>query len=102
MEEQVVKNGKAAGAYLREKLLELKGRHAIIEDVRGLGLLLGMKLKIDGAPLVKQCMQKGFLINCIQDRILRFIPPLIISQEEIDQLIECLDGALSDAATSEH
>ena len=102
VEEQVVKNGKAAGAYLREKLLELKGRHAIIEDVRGLGLLLGMKLKIDGASLVKQCMQKGFLINCIQDRILRFIPPLIISQEEIDQLIECLDGALSDAATSEH
>jgi acetylornithine/N-succinyldiaminopimelate aminotransferase len=102
VEEQVVKNGKAAGAYLREKLLELKGRHAIIEDVRGLGLLLGMKLKIDGAPLVKQCMQKGFLINCIQDRILRFIPPLIISQEEIDQLIGCLDGALSDAATSEH
>jgi acetylornithine aminotransferase len=102
VEEQVVKNGKAAGAYLREKLLELKGRHAIIEDVRGLGLLLGMKLKIDGAPLVKQCMQKGFLINCIQDRILRFIPPLIISQEEIDQLIVCLDGALSDAATSEH
>jgi acetylornithine aminotransferase len=47
-------------------------------------------------------MQKGFLINCIQERILRFIPPLIISQEEIDQLIECLDGALSDAATSEH
>ena len=102
VEEQVVKNGKAAGAYLREKLLELKGRHAIIEDVRGLGLLLGMKLKIDGAPLVKQCMQKGFLINCIQDRILRFIPPLIISQEEIDQLIECLDEALSDAEISEH
>ena len=102
VEEQVIQKGKAAGLYFKEKLLELKGRHAIIEDVRGLGLLLGMKLKIDGAPLVKQCMQKGFLINCIQDRILRFIPPLIISQEEIDQLIECLDGILSDAASSEH
>jgi acetylornithine aminotransferase len=81
-------------------LLELKDRHAIIEDVRGLGLLLGMKLKIDGAPLVKQCMQNGFLINCIQDRILRFIPPLIISQEEIDQLTECLDGILAAAGSS--
>jgi acetylornithine/succinyldiaminopimelate/putrescine aminotransferase len=65
-----------------------------------MGLLLGMKLNIDGAPLVKQCMQNGFLINCIQERILRFIPPLIISREEIDQLIECLDGILTDAASS--
>jgi acetylornithine aminotransferase len=100
VEEQVIENGKSAGSYFKEKLLELKSRHALIEDVRGMGLLLGMKLKIDGAPLVKQCMQNGFLINCIQERILRFIPPLIISREEIDQLIECLDGILTDAASS--
>ncbi len=100
VEEQVIEKGKAAGSYFKEKLLELKSRHAIVEDVRGLGLLLGMKLKTDGAPLVKQCMQNGFLINCIQDCILRFIPPLIISEEEIDQLIECLDGILTDAAFS--
>jgi acetylornithine aminotransferase len=100
VEEQAIENGKAAGTYFKEKLLELKDRHAIIEDVRGLGLLLGMKLKIDGAPLVKQCMQNGFLINCIQDRILRFIPPLIISKEEIDRLVECLDGILAAAGSS--
>jgi acetylornithine aminotransferase len=100
VEEQVIENSKVAGLYFKEKLLELKGRHTIIEDVRGLGLLLGMKLKIDGAPLVKQCMQNGFLINCIQDRILRFIPPLIISQVEIDQLAECLDGIFARAASS--
>ena len=100
VEEGAIESGRAAGAYFREKLLGLKDRHAIIVDVRGLGLLLGMKLKIDGAPLVKQCMQNGFLINCIQDRILRFIPPLIISEEEIDQLVECLDGILTDAASS--
>jgi acetylornithine aminotransferase len=99
-EEQVVESGKVAGSYFKEKLLALKDRHPIIEDVRGLGLLLGMRLKIEGAPVVKQCMQNGFLINCIQDRILRFIPPLIISEKEIDQLIECLDGILTEAATS--
>jgi acetylornithine/N-succinyldiaminopimelate aminotransferase len=102
VEEQVIENGKAAGSYFKEKLLELKDRHAIIEDVRGLGLLLGMKLKINGAPLVKQCMQNGFLINCIQDRILRFIPPLIISKEEIDRLVECLDGVFAEVVSSEH
>ena len=100
VEQQVIEKGKAAGSYFKEKLLELKSRHAIVEDVRGLGLLLGMKLKTDGTPLVKQCMQNGFLINCIQDCILRFIPPLIISKEEIDQLVECLDGILTDAAFS--
>ncbi|MGD2186589.1 MAG: acetylornithine transaminase [Desulfobacterales bacterium] len=91
VQERVIENSKATGSYFKEKLFELKDRHSIIEDVRGLGLLLGMKLKIDGAPILKQCMQNGFLINCIQDRILRFIPPLIISEEEIDLLIECLD-----------
>jgi acetylornithine/succinyldiaminopimelate/putrescine aminotransferase len=45
-------------------------------------------------------MQNGFLINCIQDCILRFIPPLIVSEEEIDQLTEYLDGILTDAAYS--
>ena len=100
LEEQIIESGKVAGSYFKDKLLALKDRHAIIEDVRGLGLLLGMKLKIDGAPIVKQCMQNGFLINCIQDRILRFIPPLVISEKEIDPLIECLDGIFTEAQTS--
>ncbi len=100
IEDGVIENGKTAGAYFKEKLLELKGRHAIIEDVRGLGLLLGVKLKIDGAPVVNQCLQAGFLINCIQDRILRFIPPLIISEAEINQLVECLDRIFTRMASS--
>ena len=100
VEAQVIENGNDAGSYFKNKLLALKDRHAIIEDVRGLGLLLGMKLKIDGAPVVQQCMQNGFLINCIQDRILRFIPPLIISEKEIDQLVECLDGIFTDVTKS--
>jgi acetylornithine/N-succinyldiaminopimelate aminotransferase len=99
VEDGVIENGRALGSYFKEKLLELKERHTLIEDVRGMGLLIGMKLKIDGAPVVKQCMQKGFLINCIQDRILRFIPPLVITKDEIDQLIECLDGILAKGQT---
>lgn len=92
----VIEKGRAAGAYFKEQLRALKDRHAVIEDVRGRGLLLGMKLKIDGAPIVKQCMQAGFLINCIQDRILRFIPPLIITQAEIDRLIACLENIFAE------
>jgi acetylornithine/N-succinyldiaminopimelate aminotransferase len=100
IEDNIVENGKTVGLYFKDKLYELKDRHAIIEDVRGMGLLLGMKLKIDGGPVVAKCMQKGMLINCIQDHILRFIPPLIISKDEIDELIECLDAILTEAASS--
>ncbi|MCP4371648.1 MAG: aminotransferase class III-fold pyridoxal phosphate-dependent enzyme, partial [Deltaproteobacteria bacterium] len=74
----------------------LKERHEVIEDVRGIGLLLGMKLKIDGGGIVKECMEKGFLINCIQDKILRFVPPLIIENDDIDALIKCLDNILTE------
>ena len=94
--ENVVDQARETGAYFRGKLLDLKERHPAIVDVRGQGLLLGMKLNMNGETLVTRCMQKGFLINCIQENILRFIPPLIIKKEEIDALIECLDMLLAD------
>lgn len=100
VEDGVIENGRAAGQYFKEKLYELKARHPVIEEVRGLGLLLGMQLKIDGRPLVSRCMENGFLINCIQEKILRFIPPLIISTAEIDELVECLDKVLTQAEHS--
>ena len=92
--ENVIDQARETGVYFRGKLLELKERHPVIVDVRGLGLLLGMKLNINGEAIVTQCMQNGFLINCIQGDILRFIPPLIIKKEEIDALIDCLDQLL--------
>ena len=99
-EDNIIENGLQAGNYFKDQLYELKDRHAVVEDVRGMGLLLGMKLKIDGSPLVNRCMEKGFLINCIQDNILRFIPPLVISSSEIDELVECLDTILAEASSS--
>ena len=82
------------GAYFKERLHELKDKHESIVDVRGMGLLLGMKLEIEGDTIVNSCMEKGFLINCIQGNILRFIPPLIVGKEEIDALVACLDKVL--------
>jgi len=92
--ERIIDHCLQIGAYFKERLLWLKDRHASIADVRGIGLLLGIKLKTDGGPVVKKCMEKGFLINCIQGNILRFIPPLIIDKDEIDSLITCLDEIL--------
>jgi acetylornithine aminotransferase len=94
LEDNIIAQGCASGEYFKQKLLELKERHPCIEDVRGIGLLLGIKLTIGGDPIVKGCLERGFLINCIQDNILRFIPPLTIKNEEIDALINCLDELL--------
>ena len=93
-QEKIVEQCQNVGTYFKDRLLGLKQRHKTILDVRGRGLLLGMKLNIDGEPVVVRCMEKGFLINCIQGNILRFVPPLIIKKTEIDNLVMCLDEIL--------
>jgi acetylornithine/N-succinyldiaminopimelate aminotransferase len=94
LEENLIHHCAKMGAYFKERLSGLKANHESIVDVRGMGLLLGMKLKIEGDTIVRSCMEKGFLINCIQGNILRFSPPLIIEKEEIDALVVCLDEVL--------
>jgi len=93
-EENIIEHCARVGEYFKEKLSRLKEYHPVVEDVRGRGLLLGMELKTAGTHIVDACREKGFLINCIQDKILRFAPPLIITKKEIDALIKCLDEIL--------
>ena len=88
---------RAVGEYFKEKLQQLARKHGLVKEVRGLGLILGMELEIPGAPIVNACLEKGFLINCAQEKVLRFVPPLIVGEEEIDALIECLDRLLGEA-----
>jgi acetylornithine aminotransferase len=93
-QEGVLAHCRQVSHHFKTQLKRLASIHAVVQDVRGEGLLLGMRLSVPGSPVVNACMQKGFLINCIQDNILRFIPPLIVSYKEIDALIECLDQVL--------
>ncbi len=95
LEENLIPRCAEMSAYFKQRLSWLKSRHESIVDVRGMGLLLGMKLKVEGDTIVNSCTEKGFLINCIQGNILRFIPPLIIEKEEIDALVACLDEILN-------
>jgi acetylornithine aminotransferase len=94
--ENIVEKGRKTGEYFKKRLNELKDKYSVVGEVRGIGLLLGMKLNSDGIPVMKKCLEKGFVINCIQGNILRFVPPLVISCEEIDSLVECLDTVLKD------
>lgn len=94
-EEGIVERAARMGDYLMERLDALKQKHSVIEAVRGKGLLVGVQLSVPGASIVTACMEKGFLINCIQDNVLRLAPPLVISREEIDALVQCLDSVLA-------
>lgn len=83
------------GKYFKKRLEDLKKEFpSIIADVRGMGLLIGMELTRDGAPVVKACMERGILINCTAGNILRFMPPLIITEKDIDHLVEVLEQIL--------
>lgn len=93
-EEKIPEHCAEIGAYFKKRLTELKDKYEFIEDVRGMGLLLGMKVKEGGDAIVGACRERGFLINCIHGNVLRFVPPLIIEKEEIDSLISCLDEVL--------
>ncbi len=83
-------------AYFIGRLEQLKIKFpALVKEVRGRGLLLGMELTTEGDPIVRACLEKGFLINCAAGTVLRFIPPLIVQRKDIDQLVDALHGIFS-------
>ncbi|MFZ5634371.1 MAG: acetylornithine transaminase [Bacillota bacterium] len=90
----VVENAARVGDYFKGKLLELKGRYPFVTDVRGKGLILGMELSVEGAEIVSRCQQKGLLINCVNNKVLRFLPPLIITGDDVDRAVDILEEAI--------
>jgi len=95
--ENIVAHCAQMGSYFTKKLQALQEKHPVIKDVRGYGLLIGMELKIKGDSVVNACLAEGFLVNCIQESILRFAPPLIVQKRDIDALVDCLDDVLQEA-----
>jgi acetylornithine/N-succinyldiaminopimelate aminotransferase len=80
------------GRHFLQGLKNLGKKYPFIKDVRGKGLLIGMELDFPGRDIVSTCIKEGLLINCTMDTVLRFMPPLIISEPEIDRLLETLDS----------
>jgi acetylornithine aminotransferase/acetylornithine/N-succinyldiaminopimelate aminotransferase len=85
-----LKKTSSTGDYFLEQLHGLRKKFSIIREVRGIGLMLAIELDRPGAEVVTNCMKEGLLINCIQQNIIRFLPPLIITRKEIDLLITTL------------
>lgn len=95
LEGRVLDHAKRMGEYLAKGLTDCKNRYRIVTDIRGLGLLQGMELDADAKAMVADALARGVLINAANERVLRFVPPLIISQQEIDRLLELLGTLLN-------
>ena len=90
-----LEQGRTAGEYLAKGLATLSKQFSCIRESRGIGLLQGLELSIDGKPLVMECLERRVIINCTMGRVLRFVPPLIISNAQIDRLLAILSDLFS-------
>ena len=95
LEENLIENAAQVGGYFIEKLKELQKKYSFIKEVRGKGLMIGVELDFEGKDIVTKCQEKGILINCTVDRVLRFVPPLIVTKEEVDKVVDVLDEIFS-------
>jgi acetylornithine aminotransferase len=97
LDEGLLERAERMGAYLVGKLEGLKSRHTIVQEVRGIGLMVGMGLSIPAGEIVKQGHARGLLLNVTHDTVLRFVPPLVVTEAEIDEAIAILDELLAGA-----
>jgi predicted acetylornithine/succinylornithine family transaminase len=91
------------GAYFRAQLEELRDEFAVIQEVRGDGLMLAAELLVSGRGVVRQALEAGAILNCTQEKVLRFLPPLIVERRHVDEFIKVLRpilAALTPAAAS--
>jgi acetylornithine aminotransferase/acetylornithine/N-succinyldiaminopimelate aminotransferase len=91
------------GGYFHEQLEQLKTRHGCIREVRGMGLMLGLELDFaeTAKAVVSILLRNKILINRTHETVLRFLPPYIIREKHVDEVIRALDSALTSAASKQ-
>ena len=94
--ENILDNVKEQGSYLKSKLEQLKEKYDFINDVRGIGLMLGMEFEFPVSDIINKAIDKGLLLLNSGQNIIRFVPPLIILKDEIDEGITMLDSILQE------
>ncbi len=92
--EGLLSNTVKMGGYLIERLNELKKKKAVIKEIRGKGLMIGVELTIPGKDIVEKCFKERLLINCTHDKVLRIMPGMIVTKKQIDKAIGILDKVM--------
>jgi acetylornithine/N-succinyldiaminopimelate aminotransferase len=93
-DENLLENAKRMGSYLKQRMLELKQDSPLIAEVRGEGLMIGVELTESGAGVAAACLEKGLHINCTHGTVLRIMPPLTITREQLDEGLDVLAKVL--------
>lgn len=96
VEERLPQRAAKIGAYFLGRLRELVQRYPYAKEARGKGLILALELAVPAKPIVDRCLQLGLLILTAGDQVLRFVPPLIIGEAEVDEALSILDQALAE------
>jgi acetylornithine/N-succinyldiaminopimelate aminotransferase len=94
LDEEILENCSRVGEYFLIRLAEMKEKSTRIREVRGRGLIIAVELTIPGADIVNECMQRGLLINCTNNNVLRFVPPLILTKLDVDKAVGILAEVL--------
>ncbi|MCL2135030.1 MAG: acetylornithine/succinylornithine family transaminase [Candidatus Bathyarchaeota archaeon] len=96
LEEDLVSKTAINGEYFKNQLEQVALKHKIVKEVRGLGLMLGMELRYDVYGVIMKALNKGVLIIDAGKTVVRLLPPLVISKEQIDKVVRVLDEVLGD------
>jgi len=84
------------GEYLTGELEIIGRKYPFVKEVRGVGLMIGMALTIPAGDIVKKGHARGVLLNVTHDSVLRFVPPLVVTKQEINTMISILDGIFAE------
>ena len=98
LEDGLLNRAEEMGEYLHGELEALGEKYPFVQEVRGIGLMIGMSLSIPGGDIVKKGHERGVLLNVTHDTVLRFVPPLTVSKQEVNQMIQILDGIFKEIA----
>ena len=95
-ENHIIDNVQKTGAYLEEKLNELADKYDVIETRRGIGMMQGLVFKVSVGPVIHKALEKGLILINAGTDIIRFVPPLVITKEDVDQMIGILTQSIDE------
>ncbi|HOV77440.1 MAG TPA: aspartate aminotransferase family protein [Sedimentisphaerales bacterium] len=95
-EEHLLPRAVEMGQYAQDRLRALKDKYPVIDHVRGIGLMIGIQLTRPGAQIVAKCLEKGLRINCTHDTVIRFMPAMIVTKEQIDEAVCIFESVLAE------
>ena len=96
LEDGLLNRCEEIGEYLTGELETLGRKYPFVKEVRGVGLMIGMALTIPAGDIVKKGHERGVLLNVTHDTVLRFVPPLVVTKQEINAMIAILDGIFAE------